>query len=93
MNSEEQEAYLQWEAENLISQQQWSDADQGSDVPWSTADQAGDGQWTEAWSTGMSDYEQWSGDQDQVYGYDESVSRSFFTQLNILILTLFLFLH
>lgn len=59
MNREEQEAYLQWEAETYASQQQWD------------PDLAGDGQYDGMWSSGMSDYTQWSTDQDQLYGYDE----------------------
>jgi len=59
MNREEQEAYLQWEMENMANQEQWG------------ADQGGDSQWSGAWSTGMSDYTQWSSDQDQQFGYDE----------------------
>ncbi|XP_052774116.1 polyadenylate-binding protein-interacting protein 1-like isoform X2 [Mya arenaria] len=56
MSREEQEAYLQWEAETF--QQQFESADMG-----------GDGQFGgQQWSSGMSDYTQWSTDQDPGYG-------------------------
>ncbi|XP_053394953.1 polyadenylate-binding protein-interacting protein 1-like [Mercenaria mercenaria] len=72
LNSEEQEAFLQWEAENYANQQ-W--VDQGGDGyvnegQWS--DQGTNGYVQQPWSTGMSDYTQWSTDQDQGFGFNES---------------------
>ncbi|XP_052274328.1 polyadenylate-binding protein-interacting protein 1-like isoform X2 [Dreissena polymorpha] len=62
MSREEQEAYLQWEAETYASQQGWMGPG---------AELAGDNGWgeepQEAWSTGMGmdDYTQWSAEQEQ----------------------------
>lgn len=72
LSSEEQEAYYQWEAENFANEQ-WVEqsgdgfADQGS---WQG--QGLDGYVQQPWSAGISDYTQWSTDQDQGYGYNES---------------------
>ncbi|XP_060600861.1 polyadenylate-binding protein-interacting protein 1-like [Ruditapes philippinarum] len=73
LNSEEQEAFLQWEAENYANQQ-WNE--QGGDGfsnqgQWS--DGAANGYVQQPWSTGMSDYTQWSADQEQGgFGYNEA---------------------
>ena len=57
LNLEEQEAFLQWEAENYATQQ-WND--HGGD----------DGFIQQPWSTGMDDYPNWSSNQgNQGYNY------------------------
>ena len=69
LNREEQEAYLQWEAENLLSQQQWND--QGGDNydnQWQDnyindqqfSDFPGDGFVPQPWSTEIPEYTRWS---------------------------------
>lgn len=72
LNSEENEAFLQWEAENLANQH-WSD--QGGDGylnqdPWPGLDDNGIIQ--QPWSTGMSDYTHWSADQEQAYSFNDT---------------------
>ena len=58
LNAEEEEAYLQWEAENMANQQ-WNDG-------------GADGFIQQPWSTGAGEYTRWSTNQeDQGYGYQE----------------------
>ena len=58
LNEEEEEAYLQWEAENMANQQ-WNDG-------------GADGFIQQPWLTGAGEYTRWSTNQeDQGYGYQE----------------------
>ncbi|KAL4235831.1 Polyadenylate-binding protein-interacting protein 1 [Mactra antiquata] len=85
LNSEESEAFLQFEAETLANQQWY---DQGGDGFMSQDQWSGnDDYMSQPWSTGMSDYTQWSTEQgfpysdgdynDEYSDMDDEMSRAY----------------